>query len=211
MRPTLREDFVVDVTINWSSNRSCQTKVFDSWKATQAHVLRQKSVNAFTFHLGFVYPLQDVALHQCLPLSSVNCDIGFSPFTFHLGFVHPLQDVALHQCLPLPSVNCDIGFSPFTFHLGFVHPLQDVALHQCLPLPSVNCDIGFSPFTFHLGFVHPLQDVALHQCLPLSSVCCFPVPGGSLLPCYVVFAIFYLVDPLIFSSPWLPFSTWSTY
>ena len=35
-------------------------------------------------------------------------------------------------------------------------------------------------------FVHPLQDVALHQCLPLSSVCCFPVTGGSLLPCYVI-------------------------
>ena len=41
----------------------------------------------------------------------------------------------------------------------------------------------FSLFTFHLGCVHPLQDVALHQCLPLPSVCCFPVPGGSLLPC----------------------------
>ena len=32
---------------------------------------------------------------------------------------------------------------------------------------------------------HLLQDAVLHQCLPLSSVCCFPVPGGSLLPCYV--------------------------
>ena len=45
---------------------------------------------------------------------------------------------------------------------------------------SQGCVI--SPFTFQLGFVHPLQDVSLHQCLPLSSVCCFPVPGGSLLP-----------------------------
>ena len=27
----------------------------------------------FVFHLGFVHPLQDVALHQCLPSSSVCC------------------------------------------------------------------------------------------------------------------------------------------
>ena len=43
-----------------------------------------------------------------------------------------------------------------------------------------------SPVAFNPGFVHPLQDVALHECLPLSSVCCLSVPGGSLLPCYVV-------------------------
>ena len=43
-------------------------------------------------------------------------------------------------------------------------------------------------FTFHLGFIHPLQDIALYQCLPLSPVCCSPVPGGSLLPCFVVLA-----------------------
>ena len=47
---------------------------------------------------------------------------------------------------------------------------------------SVACSLS----TFLLGFVHPLQDVALYQCLPLSSVCCFPVPGGSLLPCRVI-------------------------
>ena len=39
-----------------------------------------------------------------------------------------------------------------------------------------------------------MPDVVLHQCVPLSYVCCFHVPGGSLLPCYVV----------------LPFSAWST-
>ena len=85
--------------------------------------------SCFTFHLGFVHPLQDVALHQCLLLSCLL----LSCYTFHLGFVHPLQDVALHQCLPL---SC-LLLSCYTFHLGFVHPLQDVALHQCLPLSSV--------------------------------------------------------------------------
>ena len=29
--------------------------------------------NLISFHLGFVHPLQDVALHQCLPSSSVCC------------------------------------------------------------------------------------------------------------------------------------------
>ena len=35
----------------------------------------------FTFRLGFVHPLQDVALHQCLPSSSVRCFLvpGGSP------------------------------------------------------------------------------------------------------------------------------------
>ena len=37
-------------------------------------------LSCFTFHLGFVHPLQDVALHQCLPLSSVYC-FPVSPFT----------------------------------------------------------------------------------------------------------------------------------
>ena len=68
-------------------------------------------------------------------------------------------------------------------------------LFQSLPLPlpmaSSVVGLGFESrlshsFTFHLGFVHPLQDVALRQCLPLSFVCCFPVPSGSLLPCYIV-------------------------
>ena len=54
-------------------------------------------------------------------------------------------------------------------------------------LPLIAVFTLLSTFhTFYLGFIHPLQDVALHQCLPLSSVCCFPVPGGSLLPCYAV-------------------------
>ena len=37
------------------------------------------SLSCFTFHLGFVRPLQDVALHQCLPLSFVAFLLHFSP------------------------------------------------------------------------------------------------------------------------------------
>ena len=61
-----------------------------------------------------------------------------------------------------------------------------------------------TPFTFHLDFVHPLQDVALHQCLPLSSACCFPVPGGALLLCYVVLPSSAWSSSWSLPSPWLP-------
>ena len=39
-------------------------------------------ISPFTFHLRFAHPLQDVALHHCLPLSSVCCFpvSGGSPF-----------------------------------------------------------------------------------------------------------------------------------
>ena len=47
----------------------CSSSVFH-WFHVPHHVY-------FSFitiiHLGFVHPLQDVALHQCLPLSSVCC------------------------------------------------------------------------------------------------------------------------------------------
>ena len=95
-------------------------------------------LSCFTFHLGFVHPLQDVALHQCLPLSSVA-------FLFHLS---PRLCPSTAGCSP-PSMSSNVFcllLSCFTFHLGFVHPLQDVTLHQCLPLSSVCC-FPVSPFT----------------------------------------------------------------
>ena len=71
-------------------------------------------------------------------------------------------------------------------------------------MSSIVFCLLLSCFTFHLGFVHPLQDVALHQCLPLSSVCCFPVPGGSLLFCYVVLPSSAWSTSWFLPSPWLP-------
>ena len=97
----------------------------------------------------------------------------------------------------------------FLFHLS---PRLCQSTAGCSPpsMSSIVFCLLLSCFTFHLGFVHPLQDVALHQCLPLSSVCCFPVPGGSLLPCYVVFC---LVVSLISSLSVVATlcSVWSTY
>ena len=99
---------------------------------------------SFTFHQGFVHPLQDVALHQCLPLSSVT-------FLFHLS---PWLCSSTAGCSPpsMSSIVLCLLLSCFTFHLGFVHPLQDVALHQCLLLSSV-CYFPLSPFTLAL-FIH---------------------------------------------------------
>ena len=37
--------FVVDVSINWPSDRNWQTKILDSWEAAQLNLLRQKSVD----------------------------------------------------------------------------------------------------------------------------------------------------------------------
>ena len=37
--------FGTDVSMDWPSKRDWQTIVFDSWKATQLNLFRQKSVN----------------------------------------------------------------------------------------------------------------------------------------------------------------------
>ena len=39
--------FVVEVSINWATNRNGQTKVFDTWKVTKPKFVRQKRVNSF--------------------------------------------------------------------------------------------------------------------------------------------------------------------
>ena len=76
-----------------------------------------------SLHLGVVCPLQDVALHQCLPLVSVHCrtwpSISAFPWCLSTAGRGP------------PSVP-SLGVCP----LG-VCVMQDVALHQCRPLVSV--------------------------------------------------------------------------
>ena len=98
-------------------------------------------LSCFTFHLGFVHPLQDVVLHQCLPLSSVCCFL-VSP--------SPRLCPSTAGCsLPsMPSIVLCLLLSCFTFHLGFVHPLQDVSPP---PMPSIvlclllSCPRWFPP------------------------------------------------------------------
>ena len=56
---------------------------------------------------------------------------------------------------------------------------------------------------FHLS---PRLCPSTAECGPPSmpSVCCFPVPGGSLLPCYVVLPSSTWPSPRSLPSPWLP-------
>ena len=81
-------------------------------------------LSCFTFHLGFVHPLQAGALHQCPPLPSVCC-FPVSPFTKALSIY--CSNVALHQCLQLSSVCC-FPVPPFT---------QALYIH-CRLEPSIN-------------------------------------------------------------------------
>ena len=61
-------------------------------------------LSCFTFHPGFVHPLQDVSLHHCLPLSSVSCfpNPGVPSFSVmspcHLMLGRPLDLFPLLGC-----------------------------------------------------------------------------------------------------------------
>ena len=70
-------------------------------------------LSCFTFHLGFVHPLQDVVLHQCLPLSSVCCfpDPGY--------VVLPSSAWSSSWSLPSPWLPLSAALSP------------PVVLHSC--------------------------------------------------------------------------------
>ena len=83
-------------------------------------------LSCFTFHLGFVHPLQDVALHQCLALSSVCC--------FPVSF------------LPMPSCHLLFGCSLDLFPLLGRHSVQRLStycpsfllyLHFCFSVYSI--------------------------------------------------------------------------
>ena len=65
--------------------RSTQvTVLWAYWLRRPPRELQIRGPVSFTFHQGFVHPLQNVALHQCHPLSSVCCFLvpggSFLPF-----------------------------------------------------------------------------------------------------------------------------------
>ena len=75
--------------------------------------------SSLTFHLGFVHPLQDVALHQCLPLSSIYCfpNPGGSLLLCHV--VLPSSAWSSSWSLPSPSLPLCAAFGP------------PIVLHSC--------------------------------------------------------------------------------
>ena len=57
--------YVVDISIDWPSDRNEQTKVLDSWKATQLNLLRQKSVKLSKQQSVTTFPLPSVQWVPC--------------------------------------------------------------------------------------------------------------------------------------------------
>ena len=96
-------------------------------------------LSCFIFHLGFVHPLQDVALHQCLPLSSV-CWFAVSGSSLlvmsfcHLLFGHPLD--------LFPVLGCH-SVQRFVHLLSFILALCPAHLHFCLSVYSEMSIISY--------------------------------------------------------------------
>ena len=77
-----------------------------------------------TFRLGFVYPLQDVALHRCLPLSSVCCfpDPGGSLLV--MSSCHLLLDSPLDL---FPLLGCTLCSAWSTYCPSFLLYVQPIS------------------------------------------------------------------------------------
>ena len=87
-----------------------------------------------SLHLGFVHPLHDVALHQCLPLPSVWClpVPGGSPLPCYVL----LPSYAWSSCWSLPS-----SWLPLCAAFG-----PPIVLHSCCVWPiSTFVSIRFTP------------------------------------------------------------------
>ena len=73
----------------------------------------------FTFHLGFVHPLQDVALHQCCPLSSVYCfPVPGSSLLYYV--VLPSSIWSTPRSLPSPWLPLCAAYSPAVVHSCYI-------------------------------------------------------------------------------------------
>ena len=89
--------------------------------------------HSFTFHLRFVHPLEDVALHQCLPLSSVCC----SPVA--IGFLLVMLSCHLLIGCPLdlfPVLGCH-SVQHLVHLLSFILSICPAHLHICFSVYSV--------------------------------------------------------------------------
>ena len=66
---TFRPFYYTKTDLLQTTSQYLQSYSFNPFK----EVMKTKSGHLISSHLGFVHPLQDVALHQCLPSSSVCC------------------------------------------------------------------------------------------------------------------------------------------
>ena len=112
-------------------------------------------LSCFTFYLGFVHPLQAVALHQCLPLSSVCC------FPVPGGSPPPLPPPPLTPFLVMSSCHLLLG--------------RPVGLFP-LPSPWLQLCAAFgSPTVLHSCYMFGPSPL-LFQCVfyNVSYICSFP-------------------------------------
>ena len=117
-------------------------------------------LSCFTFHLGLVHPLQDVALHQCLPLSSVCC------FIFHLSprlcsstaGCSPLSMSSIVLCLLL---SCFMWFPPSLFCRLAIFCIV-VLLISSLSLVVTPCSVWSAYCPSFSLYVRPIS--TLFQC-----------------------------------------------
>ena len=109
---------------------------------TQTMTIWSHGFSPFTFHLGFVHPLQDVALHQCHPLSSVAFLIQVVPSFFamsscHLLPGHPLDLFPLLSCHSVGRLvhlsSSILAMCPAHFHFCFrVYSIMSIILNFVL-------------------------------------------------------------------------------
>ena len=65
-------EWIVGELVEWIFTRDWGSLLWDQ-ERRNIFPPNQEGYHHHHHHLGFVHPLQDVALHQCLPLSSVCC------------------------------------------------------------------------------------------------------------------------------------------
>ena len=69
--------FVVDVSINWESNRNGKIKLLDTWEVAQLNLPRQESVCAGTVYLKIISRTVYIKIISCSLLSAVvYTDLG---------------------------------------------------------------------------------------------------------------------------------------
>ena len=92
----------------------------------------------FTFHQGFVYLLQDVALHQCLPLSSVDFLFRVVPSFLAVSSFHLLRGGPLDL---FPLLGCHSG-QRLVHLLPFILAMCQGHFHFCFSVYSMSIDLG---------------------------------------------------------------------
>ena len=114
------------VTLHWHSRlQGCLLQLLGETASLHFHT--------FTCHLGFVYPLQDVALHQCLPLSSACCfpvpgGSSFLAMSCHLLLGRPLDLFPLLGCQSVQRL---------VHLLSFILAICPAHLHFCFSVYSM--------------------------------------------------------------------------